>query len=267
MSAHVTHVDVAVIGMGPGGATIATYLRQAGLTVAAIERERFPRYHVGESLTGTAADVIRELGLEAEMDRIAAQRKPGVKVVGTDARSEFFVPTLRPTWQVRRAEFDEVLFRHALDAGVELHRGTARRVIKEGERVVGVLYEPERGHHEVREIRCKVLVDASGQSGILSKQGVAGRRRVDAFGRQVAVFSQFSQRLVGTTTGSKTVRKVIEVLLIDRFQQHHHRALHYLIFKRRFAYWPLSPVFLLQPHPFHRRGFVSSAVQAPVQFA
>lgn len=182
--------DVVVIGMGPAGAILALGLARAGYRVLALERERFPRYHIGESLTGIAADVISKLGLEKEVEALGALPKPGVKVVGTQAKSEFFVPVARKTWQVRRAEFDDLLLRTALDAGVQHSLATVREVVLEGERVVGVVYD-DQATGEVREVRARYVADCTGQSSLLCRLNVAGRRRIAMSGKQIAVFSQF----------------------------------------------------------------------------
>ena len=64
--------DVVVVGMGPSGSALACYLADAGLSVLGLEREKFPRYRIGESLTGIAGDRIAELGLESKMAEIGA---------------------------------------------------------------------------------------------------------------------------------------------------------------------------------------------------
>src|SRR5258705_5043167 len=96
---------------------IASYLARAGASVLVLEKAVFPRYHIGESLTGMAADVLNDFGLCPEMDRRQFPCKGGVKVIGKDAGSEFFVPVLQNTWQVRRDEFDQVLLGNAIQHG------------------------------------------------------------------------------------------------------------------------------------------------------
>ncbi|MEO1229212.1 MAG: NAD(P)/FAD-dependent oxidoreductase [Myxococcota bacterium] len=181
--------DVIVVGMGPAGAVLAIGLARAGYRVLGLERERFPRYHIGESLTGIAADVITKLGLEAEVEALGALPKPGVKVVGTHAKSEFFVPVARKTWQVRRAGFDDLLLRTAIAAGMEHQQGTVRNVLREGERVVGVSFDDAFG--ETHRVRARYVADCSGQSSLLCRLNVAGPRRIAMSGKQIAVFSQF----------------------------------------------------------------------------
>ncbi|WP_217909787.1 NAD(P)/FAD-dependent oxidoreductase [Pseudenhygromyxa sp. WMMC2535] len=181
--------DVVIVGGGPAGSASAMLLAERGRLVLMLERDEFPRYHVGESLTGTAGDFIQRHGLLDDMARFDFPPKPGVRVVGRDAQNEFYVPVLRPTWQVRRAEFDNLLLERAKAAGADYVRASAKEVLREGERVVGLSLETAAGEEVV--VRSKVMIDASGQSVFLSRQEVAGPRRVAAFNRQIAMYSQF----------------------------------------------------------------------------
>lgn len=188
--------DVVIIGCGVSGSTLAAYLASSGVSVLAIEKESFPRYHIGESLTGMVGKILAELGLEAQMSQYKFPLKGGVKVLGRDAKSEFFVPALRPTWQVRREEFDQMLLNKAIERGVEHRYGTVKEVLKEGDKVVGVKYIPKGEEKTIKTVRAKVVADASGQSTFLSRQKVAGERRnYDTFKKQVAVFTQFKDAI------------------------------------------------------------------------
>lgn len=185
------HYDVIVIGGGPAGSTTATYLARKNYNVLILEKATFPRYHVGESLTGMATEIIEDFGLETEMEKHKFPVKGGVKVLGEGAKSEFFVSVLRSTWQVRRAEFDDILLDNALKHGAKRLHATVKQVLKEGDRVVGVTYQ-EEGSEITQEVYAKYLVDASGSSVFLSKKGIAGKQEfVEEFERQVAVFTQF----------------------------------------------------------------------------
>src|SRR5262245_33671199 len=190
------YFDVVIIGCGPGGSTLAAYLARAGVSVLALEKEAFPRYHIGESLTGMAANVINDFGLGPEMTRRQFPPKGGVKVIGREARNEFFVPVLQPTWQVRRDEFDQILLENAVDCGATHRDGVVTGIIRAGERVIGVDYLPDvktagRNDVEPRRVYCRVLADASGRAAVLSRQKVAGPLvHYDEFTSQVAIFTQ-----------------------------------------------------------------------------
>jgi flavin-dependent dehydrogenase len=181
--------DVLVVGAGPGGSTAGRTLARLGMRVGIIERQPFPRYHIGESLTGTCGQHLRAVGLA---DQMCARRFPvkfGVRVVGRDARNDFFVAAApEPTWQVRREEFDQMLLEHALQAGAEHLAGQARDVIREDGRVIGVRLETLPG--DTLDLRARFVVDASGLGTWLSARRVAGARVRDDYSDQVAVFSQ-----------------------------------------------------------------------------
>ncbi|MCX4241013.1 NAD(P)/FAD-dependent oxidoreductase [Paraliomyxa miuraensis] len=187
-------VDVAIVGAGPAGSCLATLLARAGRRVAVVERADFPRYHIGESLTGASTPILEELGVAEEMDRRQFPPKRGVKVIGHEAHNEFFVPVLNPTWQVRREEFDQILLERALHEGATLRRSVVESVLREGERVVGLLHRPVHGHADgpAHELRARFVADCSGQSSLLARLGVASKRVVDdVFSRQIALFTQY----------------------------------------------------------------------------
>jgi FADH2-dependent halogenase len=187
--------DVVIIGCSPGGTTLAAYLARAGLSVLTLEKEPFPRYHVGESLTGMAATVLQDFALEAEMERYQFPLKGGVKVIGRDAKNEFFVPVLVPTWQVRRNEFDQLLLDNALQHGVTHRYGTVHDLLWDGDRVAGVRYLcHDTATTTMRQVTCRIVADASGRAAVLSRLGVAGPLVYgDEFRRQTAIFTQLRQ--------------------------------------------------------------------------
>ena len=184
--------DAVVIGGGPAGSIAAYYLRKLGHSVLMLERAQFPRYRIGESLTGVTGDFVRELGLVDKMAEHRFPPKTGVKVIGRDAKNEFFIPVPRPTWQVLRSTFDGLVLDRAVEEGAEFRYGTVTDVaLDDRGKVMGVRYRPQGHGSGSIEVSCRAVVDASGHSAVLSKLGLAGPRRVDAFGRQVAVFSQY----------------------------------------------------------------------------
>ena len=84
--------DVLIIGGGPGGAAMAMFLVREGIKPVILEQEEFPRFHIGESMTGEAAQVVRRLGLEEEMTKREYPVKHGVKVFGTSGQNSWYVP-------------------------------------------------------------------------------------------------------------------------------------------------------------------------------
>src|SRR6185295_18443768 len=121
-------IDVLILGGGPGGAAAAMFLLREGITPVILEQEEFPRFHIGESLTGEAAQVLRRLGLEKAMGENPV--KHGVVVYGANATTTWYVPVSsrdeewklynNTTWQVRRSEFDKMMLNEALNRGARL---------------------------------------------------------------------------------------------------------------------------------------------------
>lgn len=199
MNNFTSHQDVVIIGGGPAGAVTALQLLKSGIKPAIVERERFPRYHIGESLTGEVGARLRELGLE---DKIKASNYPikhGVTVYGPNGKSTFWVPVMRrdengqlqkaTTWQVRRDEFDQMLLDEAVSRGAVLWKGRAEVPILDGDEVVGVRVRHECG--KVDDVQTKVVVDASGQSTFLASRGApTGEKHRGRYDKQIAVFTQ-----------------------------------------------------------------------------
>ena len=115
--------DVLIIGGGPGGSAMAMFLIREGIKPLILEQEEFPRFHIGESMTGEAAQVVRRLGLEAEMTKGKHPVKHGVKVFGSTGVNSWYVPvssrdkdwnlSFSTTWQVRRSDFDAMMLKEA----------------------------------------------------------------------------------------------------------------------------------------------------------
>ncbi len=164
--------DVVVIGGGPAGSTVSTLLAQQGLRVQLFERERFPRFHIGESLIPETYWVLERLNMLPKMQRSHFVKKYSVQFVNASGRlsAPFYFWDNKPhecsqTWQVVRSEFDRMMLDNAREHGVDAHEGVrVVDVLFEGDRAAGVRL---RENGADRDVRAAVVVDASGQNGLL----------------------------------------------------------------------------------------------------
>jgi flavin-dependent dehydrogenase len=181
--------DVVVIGGGPAGSTCSTLLAQQGVKVTLFERERFPRFHIGESLIPETYWVLKRLNMLPKMQRSHFVKKYSVQFVNASGKlsAPFYFWDNKPhecsqTWQVVRSEFDQMMLDNAREHGVDVHEGVrvvdvrfdrdpstslgAGSAAGEG-RAIGVTIQ-ENGAR--RDIAAKVVVDASGQAGLIQNR-------------------------------------------------------------------------------------------------
>ncbi len=166
-------VDVVVIGGGPAGSTVSTLIAQQGPRVALFERERFPRFHIGESLIPETYWVLERLNMLPKMQASPFVKKYSVQFVNSAGRESapFYFWDNKPhecsqTWQVVRSQFDQMMLDNAREHGVDAREGVrVHDVLFDGDRAVGVTIKDEDG--TLRDVRAKVVVDASGQNGLL----------------------------------------------------------------------------------------------------
>ena len=167
--------DVAVVGGGPAGSSLATLLRQSGYTVTLLERERFPRPHVGESMLPGVLFALGKTGALERVEKAGFTKKYGATYIwgrGRDPWTIRFseVPQDRTfTFQCDREVFDKLLLDHARDEGVDVREGhqVTRAHVTDG-RVTGLSYTNDDG--ESGEVRARMCVDASGQWSVLGRQ-------------------------------------------------------------------------------------------------
>lgn len=168
--------DVLVLGGGPAGAVTAALLARSGVEVTLLERARFPRFHLGESLAPAAAAVLDDLGLADTFEGRYLQ-KNGVLLrcarTGRQQRfryDEAFEPMGGRAWQVPRADFDDVLLRRARVLGATVLEGhAAQDLLFEDGSACGAVARRDDG--ATVTVRARVIVDATGQDALL-----AGRR-------------------------------------------------------------------------------------------
>jgi FADH2-dependent halogenase len=188
------HFDVAVIGGGPGGSSTATALARRGRRVLLLERDRFPRFHIGESQLPWINGVLDALGARDAVAEAGFVEKWGASFWEIDGRPAAYVDftaavetPVPQTYQVPRARFDEVLLRHAERAGV---------IVREGHRAVDAAFERDgvtlryAGPDGAEETaRVAAVVDASGRAGFLARR--IGGYENDAMLQHVAVHAQY----------------------------------------------------------------------------
>src|SRR5262249_8049542 len=171
-----THPDVIVIGGGPAGSTVSTLIAQQGYKVQLFEREKFPRFHIGESLIPETYWVLKRLNMLPKMQKSHFVKKFSVQFVNAQGKlsAPFYFHDNKPhecsqTWQVVRSEFDLLMLNNAREHGVDAQEGVrVLGVLFEGERAVGLRIQQEGA--APREVRAKVVVDASGQSTMLQNK-------------------------------------------------------------------------------------------------
>ena len=188
------HTDVVVIGGGPGGSATAALLARHGFDVVLLERERFPREHVGESLLPASMPILEDLGVLRQVENAGFPKKWGATMLwGSDPKlwSWYFRETNRAwphAYQVWRPTFDKILLDNARACGVRVREECAvTGPIQEGDRVAGVTYRTPDG--STASIRADWTIDASGQSAILGRS--LDLRQWDDYFRNMAVYAYF----------------------------------------------------------------------------
>ncbi len=190
-------VDAVVIGGGPGGSVAATLLARGGCRVALLERESFPRDHVGESLLPASIPVLESLGVLAQVERAGFPKKWGATMVWGRERAPWswrFQETNRSyphAYQVWRPTFDKILLDNARAAGVDVREEYAATAplttAEDGGRVEGVRFRASNGRSGALE--AEWVVDASGQAAVLGR--AMRLRRWDDYFRNMAVYAYF----------------------------------------------------------------------------
>lgn len=205
--------EVIIIGGGPAGASTATILAEQGHRVLILEREKFPRYHVGESLIPFTFGPLERLGMIPKMRGSHFVKKYSVNFVQPDGRksqpfyfyTRYDKETVAQTWQVMRSEFDQMLLDNAREKGAEVREETkvTQLVRNDSGHVIGVEAESKDGTKQT--LLAKLVVDATGKEAFASNR--LGWRVGDPYLNKVAVWTYYkgSKRAEGIDEGGTTI--------------------------------------------------------------
>ena len=206
MSEAAVPCDVFVLGGGPGGSTIAALLAERGWNVVIAEKDRHPRFHIGESLLPLNMPLFEQLGIREEVERIGMPKfgaefnSPKHQDPVTFNFSEALDATYPFSFEVRRSQFDEILFRNAVRKGAHAFEGC---------KVTNVEFLPKedirieaRTGEGMQAWRARFFVDASGRDTFLANRfGIKKRNRLH---NSAAMYGHFTgaERLPGKAAGN-----------------------------------------------------------------
>ncbi|MGZ8939369.1 MAG: NAD(P)/FAD-dependent oxidoreductase [Limisphaerales bacterium] len=205
--------DVIVIGGGPAGSCASAILAEYGHRVVVIEREKFPRYHIGESLIPFTFGPLERIGMIPKMKSSHFVKKYSVTFVQPDGRRSqpfyFFTrydrDTVAQTWQVLRSEFDLMLLDNAREKGAGVREeSVVNRLLMEEGKVVGVDVT-DRVNNRGYELRAPITLDCTGKEAFTSNAN--GWRMRDPYLNKIAVWTYYkgSKREPDLDEGATTV--------------------------------------------------------------
>ena len=211
--------DVIIIGAGPAGCSAASILAEHGHRPLVLEREKFPRYHVGESLIPFTYQPMERLGIIPLMKDSAFVKKFSVQFVAPSGKASqpfyfwtrYDKETVAQSWQVFRSEFDHLLMNHARDRGAEVREEmTVKSLLRDddSERVTGVLAVDNDGNGT--EFRAPMTLDCTGKEAFAAVRN--GWRKKDPFLNKIAVWTYYkgAKRDEGYDEGQTTVAFIPE---------------------------------------------------------
>lgn len=200
--------DSIVLGGGPAGSCASSYLARAGHRVLLLEKERFPRFHIGESLLPYNQAILLELGILPQLEAAGFPVKRGAQFqLGNGSKGTSFVfrngrfTKHTEAFQVERSRFDEILLRHAAALGVDVREEHEVQNVIVDESGVAVV---ARSGDSISEFRGRFVIDATGRGNLTGNQ--EGIKEVNPSLRKLAVFGHFENvRLDSEEKGGDTV--------------------------------------------------------------
>ncbi len=188
--------DVTILGGGPGGCSAAILLAQAGLKVVLLEKSRFPRFRIGESLLPNGNRLLRRLGVWDKMDTAGFLRKYGAEFTVADGSEHVhnrfasgMLPDCGYTYQVERSRFDQLLLDRARECGCQIRRETTARSVRD----LGDLWEIEaesKAPEGSLLMRSPWLIDATGRESFLAKSLQIEREPLP-YPKRLAIYAHF----------------------------------------------------------------------------
>jgi len=210
--------EYVVIGGGPAGSTVASYLAKARKSVLILEKESFPRPHVGESLLPFCYDIFQDLGVLNDIEQ-RFERKPGVRfndlhgrLHSTSCFSHHIDGPASQSFHVRRDEFDQLLLQNAQRLGVSVKEQTTVLNVSFEDGGCTVMFRPDGGGPDT-EITTNFVIDASGRSSVLAKK-MNARKLVEGFNRIA-----FSAHWENATRGHGIEEGLLNIFKLDEPQK------------------------------------------------
>jgi flavin-dependent dehydrogenase len=206
--------DAVIVGGGPAGASSAALLAQKGRNVVVLEKDTFPRYHIGESMIPFCWYPLERIGMNEKLKDAGFIKKFSVQFVSQDAGASvpFYFsrhmdhPSAQ-TWQVERSSFDKMMLCHACQSGATIKKGVAaKEFITEAGVTKGVRARMPDG--SMQDFLAPVTIDATGRDGLACSRN---RWRIpDKKLKKVAVWSYYkgAKRDAGLDEGATTVAYV-----------------------------------------------------------